>query len=45
MLSNIIGATGLFQFMPATAKRYGVAQQDMCDVSQMTPAAATTSLI
>ena len=37
---NIIGATGLFQFMPATAKRYGVAQQDMCDVSQMTPAAA-----
>jgi len=37
---NIIGATGLFQFLPGTAKRYGVAQQDMCDVNQMTPAAA-----
>jgi len=37
---NSIGATGLFQFLPGTAKRYGVAQQDMCDVNQMTPAAA-----
>ncbi len=37
---NSIGATGLFQFMPETAKHYGVARQDMCDVEKMTPAAA-----
>jgi membrane-bound lytic murein transglycosylase D len=34
------GAKGLFQFMPDTAKNYGVAQADMCDVEKMTPAAA-----
>ena len=37
---NSIGAKGLFQFMPQTADRYGVARQDMCDVEKMTPAAA-----
>jgi serine/threonine protein kinase len=37
---NTIGARGLFQFMPQTADRYGVARQDMCDVEKMTPAAA-----
>jgi serine/threonine protein kinase len=37
---NEIGATGLFQFLPATAKTYGVAREDMCDVEKMTPAAA-----
>ncbi len=37
---NSIGAKGLFQFLPGTAERYGVARQDMCDVEKMTPAAA-----
>jgi serine/threonine protein kinase len=37
---NQIGATGLFQFVPSTAKTYGVAREDMCDVEKMTPAAA-----
>ena len=37
---NNIGAKGLFQFLPQTAKSYGVAHQDMCDVEKMTPAAA-----
>jgi serine/threonine protein kinase len=37
---NEIGATGLFQFLPSTAKNYGVARDDMCDVEKMTPAAA-----
>jgi hypothetical protein len=37
---NQIGATGLFQFLPDTAKNYGVAREDMCDVEKMTPAAA-----
>jgi membrane-bound lytic murein transglycosylase D len=37
---NQIGATGLFQFLPSTAKNYGVAREDMCDVEKMTPAAA-----
>jgi len=37
---NSIGAKGLFQFLPQTAKRYGVAHGDMCDVEKMTPAAA-----
>jgi membrane-bound lytic murein transglycosylase D len=37
---NQIGATGLFQFLPETAKHYGVAREDMCDVEKMTPAAA-----
>lgn len=37
---NQFGATGLFQFLPSTAKNYGVAREDMCDVEKMTPAAA-----
>lgn len=37
---NQIGATGLFQFLPSTAKVYGVAREDMCDVEKMAPAAA-----
>jgi hypothetical protein len=37
---NSNGAKGLFQFMPETARNYGVAHQDMCDVEKMTPAAA-----
>ncbi len=37
---NSIGAKGLFQFLPSTAKHYGVAPGDMCDVQKMTPAAA-----
>lgn len=37
---NSIGAKGLFQFLPSTAKSYGVAPADMCDVEKMTPAAA-----
>lgn len=35
-----IGAKGLFQFLPSTAKVYGVAPEEMCDVEKMTPAAA-----
>ncbi|HLN99050.1 MAG TPA: serine/threonine-protein kinase, partial [Pyrinomonadaceae bacterium] len=35
-----IGAKGLFQFLPQTAKNYGVAPDEMCDVEKMTPAAA-----
>ncbi len=37
---NSWGAKGLFQFLPATAKSYGVAPEEMCDVDKMTPAAA-----
>ncbi|HZI49425.1 MAG TPA: protein kinase [Pyrinomonadaceae bacterium] len=37
---NEAGAKGLFQFMPATAERYGVSRADMCDVNKMAPAAA-----
>jgi len=37
---NSIGAKGLYQFLPQTAKHYGVAQGEMCDVEKMTPAAA-----
>ncbi|MEP6922046.1 MAG: serine/threonine-protein kinase [bacterium] len=37
---NSIGAKGLFQFLPQTAKSYGVAHEDMCDADQMAPAAA-----
>jgi hypothetical protein len=39
-LQSSIGAKGLFQFMPRTAKQYGVAENEMCDVAKMTPAAA-----
>ena len=37
---NSFGAKGLFQFLPQTAKHYGVAHEEMCDVEKMTPAAA-----
>ena len=37
---NEIGAKGLFQFLPATAGRYGVSHAEMCDVQKMAPAAA-----
>jgi serine/threonine protein kinase len=37
---NSIGAKGLFQFLPRTARLYGVAHDEMCDVEKMTPAAA-----
>ncbi|MCP9496472.1 MAG: serine/threonine-protein kinase [Pyrinomonadaceae bacterium MAG19_C2-C3] len=37
---NSIGAKGMFQFLPQTAKLYGVAHDEMCDVEKMTPAAA-----
>ena len=39
-LENSIGAKGLFQFLPQTARQYGVAPEEMCDVEKMTPAAA-----
>jgi serine/threonine protein kinase len=38
---NSWGAKGLFQFLPSTAKQYGVAPAEMCDVEKMTPAAAS----
>ena len=34
------GAKGMFQFLPQTAKRYGVAPEQMCDPEKTTPAAA-----
>ncbi|HEX7999416.1 MAG TPA: serine/threonine-protein kinase [Pyrinomonadaceae bacterium] len=37
---NSFGAKGLFQFLPQTARHYGVAPAEMCDVEKMTPAAA-----
>jgi membrane-bound lytic murein transglycosylase D len=37
---NDIGAKGMFQFLPHTAKTYGVSPEEMCDVEKMTPAAA-----
>jgi serine/threonine protein kinase len=39
-LENDIGAKGLFQFLPQTARQYGVRPEEMCDVERMTPAAA-----
>ncbi len=35
-----LGAKGLFQLMPQTARTYGVARGDMCNEEKMTPAAA-----
>ena len=35
-----LGAKGLYQFLPATAKLYGVSPDEMCDEEKMTPAAA-----
>ncbi len=37
---NRIGAKGMFQFLPQTARHYGVAPEEMCDMEKMTPAAA-----
>ncbi len=37
---NSFGAKGLFQFVPSTAKLYGVSPDEMCDVEKMTAAAA-----
>jgi membrane-bound lytic murein transglycosylase D len=37
---NSFGARGLYQFLPQTAQRYGVAREEMCDETKMTPAAA-----
>jgi len=37
---NKFGSKGLFQFLPQTAKLYGVAPGEMCDAKKMTPAAA-----
>jgi hypothetical protein len=37
---NDFGAKGLYQFLPSTAKIYGVNPDEMCDVEKMTPAAA-----
>jgi hypothetical protein len=34
------GSKGLYQFLPQTAKLYGVAPEEMCDAKKMTPAAA-----
>jgi hypothetical protein len=37
---NSFGAKGLYQFLPSTARVYGVTPEEMCDVQKMTPAAA-----
>ena len=34
------GANGLYQFLPSTARNYGVSSEEMCDAEKMTPAAA-----
>jgi len=39
-LTSPVGAKGLFQFMPDTARGYGVDPADRCDVKKMAPAAA-----
>ncbi|HLG17558.1 MAG TPA: FHA domain-containing protein [Blastocatellia bacterium] len=39
-LTSPVGAKGLFQFMPDTARGYGVDPADRCDVEKMAPAAA-----
>lgn len=36
-----LGARGLFQFLPETARNYGVTRAQMCDVNIMAPAAAS----
>ncbi len=35
-----LGSNGLYQFLPSTAKIYGIPREDMCDAEKMTPAAA-----
>jgi membrane-bound lytic murein transglycosylase D len=37
---NAFGSKGLFQFLPQTAKQYGVSEEEMCDPEKMAPAAA-----
>jgi serine/threonine protein kinase len=37
---NSFGSKGLFQFLPQTAKLYGVSREEMCDAEKMAPAAA-----
>ena len=37
---NSTGAKGMFQFMPQTAKNYGVSAEELCDPAKTTPAAA-----
>ncbi len=37
---NSFGSKGLFQFLPQTAKEYGVSPGEMCDAEKMAPAAA-----
>ncbi|MEW6209864.1 MAG: FHA domain-containing protein [Acidobacteriota bacterium] len=39
-LTSPVGAKGLFQFMPDTARGYGVSPDDRCNVEKMAPAAA-----
>jgi membrane-bound lytic murein transglycosylase D len=39
-LTSPVGAKGLFQFMPDTARGYGVDPDDRCNVEKMAPAAA-----
>jgi len=39
-LKSLAGAQGLFQFMPDTARGYGVDPSDRCKIEKMAPAAA-----
>jgi serine/threonine protein kinase len=39
-VESSFGSRGLFQFLPGTAKLYGVSFEEMCDAEKMTPAAA-----
>ncbi len=39
-VESTLGSRGLFQFLPGTAKLYGVSFEEMCDAEKMTPAAA-----
>lgn len=39
-LESPLGARGMFQFLPKTAERYGVAAADLCDLDRSAPAAA-----
>jgi serine/threonine protein kinase len=38
--TSTLGAKGLFQFLPGTAKYYGVAPEEMCNAEKMSGAAA-----
>ena len=39
-----LGAKGLYQFLPTTARNYGVSREEMCDAEKMTPAAVDLAL-